>query len=260
MSDRPVILLIEDDNDSAEEYIEDAQQFIDAKIILEIPPRELMALAELVKKHYASAVVLDERLQQRSDASYLGIDAMNYLADVFPGLPIFILTEYSRDPELKKVTHGQLFQKVDLLEENGKKYHFDELAKLIKGYQKKKSNIDKQRTDLVKIKIDEVSEESVKKIAYLHFSLDDEVDQIIWFENKEQKEICLIEVNRTALPTDKVEPFLISASEEIPIPLLIADVTSKEWEKIEKEEIQLPVGWNLRHIKVFKRDETLGEE
>ena len=71
--------------------------------------------------------------------------------------------------------------------------------------------------------------------------------------------MCLIEVNRTALPTDSVEPFLISASEEIPLDLLVADVTPKEWEKINKDEIKLPARWDLKKIKMFSRDETLKE-
>jgi len=39
--------------------------------------------------------------------------------------------------------------------------------------------------------------------------MDDAIEKIIWFPNKQRKESQLLEVNRTALSTESVEPFLI---------------------------------------------------
>lgn len=254
------VLLIEDDVDTAQAYIEDAEEYFPYKIIHKIPPKELFSLAGLVKEHDAKAVVIDERLQQHSDASYLGIDALKYLSATFADLPVIILTEYDRDKDLQDVANRQLVRKSDLRTVDGKKYHFNNLSKMIDEYQQKTTKIDIQKENVASITPNEVTEENVKRIARLHFSLDEEVEQIIWFSNNEKNRVCLIEVSRTALPTDSVEPFLISASEEIPLDLLVADVTSKEWEKINKGEIDLPVNWDLKKIKVFSRDETVKGE
>jgi hypothetical protein len=131
---------------------------------------------------------------------------------------------------------------------------------MIAEYEEKKAKIDIQKESVASITPNELTEGNVKRIAKLHFSLDDEIEQIIWFANGDKKRVCLIEVNRTALPTDSVEPFLLSASEEIPLELLIADVTPKEWEKIIGGEIKLPTDWDLKKTKAFLRDETLEGE
>ena len=260
MPNKSNVLLIEDDVDTAQAYIEDAEKFFAHRVIHKIPPRELSGLIELVKEYDASAVVIDERLQQHSDASYLGVDALRYLAAASVELPVVILTEYDRDRDLQNIANRQLVRKSDLSNDEGRKYHFDELSKLIAEYEKKKTKVEVQKESVASIIPNEITEENVKRIAGLHFSLDEEIDQIIWFENNGEKRVCLIEVNRTALPTESVEPFLISASDEIPLDLIVADMTPKEWEKIEKGEIKLPTGWNLEKIKKISRDQTLRGE
>jgi len=100
------VLLIEDDVDWANSYIEDAEELAGIRVIHQIPPRELWDLEKLIAQFNSKAVVLDELLQQNSDASYLGIDALNYLANVFPHMPLVIVTEYPPGPELKKNSIG----------------------------------------------------------------------------------------------------------------------------------------------------------
>ncbi len=105
MDEENSILLIEDDKDSADEYIEDAGIYLtDTHVVHEIPPKNMSGVVNLVKKHNAIAVVVDERLRQHSDANYLGVDVVNYLENAIPGLPVVILTEYERDSNLKKNT------------------------------------------------------------------------------------------------------------------------------------------------------------
>jgi len=236
--------------------LEDAEKYLtDAIVVYEIPPQDISGVVDLVKKYNAIAVVVDERLRQHSDANYLGVDVVNYLENAIPGLPIVIITEYERDSNLRKVPSEQLFRKHDLLEDEGKKYHFGILKDLVNQYQDRQKQITAQKK-----KVSEVSDPNIREIARLHFLMDDSIERIIWFQNKDHKEVQLIEVNRTALPIESVETFLIPESEEIALPLLITDVTPQEWERIQSSEIKLPDGWDLTHISVFDREETLKQE
>ena len=108
------ILLIEDDKDWADGYKYDIQEFVDFPIIHEIPPRNLSDLRELVLQHNAIAVVLDEKLQQGSDAAYLGIDALDFLRKEFANIPVALVTQYPNEPELRSLPHGMILAKRDV--------------------------------------------------------------------------------------------------------------------------------------------------
>ena len=258
MSSKQKILVIEDDKESAEEYLEDADTYLSSfDMLYQIPPREISEIVEIIKGKNVTALVVDERLMQHSDASYLGIDVLNYLENAMPGLPVVILTEYDQDSVLRKVPREQLFKKYDLLKDSGKKYHFDILKDLIREYQKKRNKIKSPKRSSV---ITKINKTSVKEVARNHFLIDDSIEEIIWFKNSKRKEVQLLEISRTALPTDSIEAFLISANKEIPIDLLVADVSPKEWEKIQKGKINLPVGWDIRKITAFNRETVLDKE
>ncbi|MBI5222785.1 hypothetical protein HY990_00020 [Candidatus Micrarchaeota archaeon] len=256
MNGKHKILLIEDDKESADEYLEDASTYMAAyDMLFEIPPHDISSIVELIRKHNVIAVVVDERLRQRSEADYLGIDVLNYLKNAMTGLPVVILTEYDQDSILRKVPREQLFRKIDLSKDAGKKYHFDILKDLIKQYQKKQNKIKPQKKVISKI-----NKSNVKEIARLHFLMDGSIEKIIWFRNSKRKEIQLLEVSRTALPTQSVEAFLISANKEVDIDLLVADVTPQEWKSIQSKKIELPSGWNFKKFTSFDREELMGKE
>lgn len=248
--------MIEDDKESADEYLEDAGTYLAGfDTFYQIPPNEISSIVEIIKKQNVTAIVVDERLRQRSNVGYLGIDVLNYLKNAMPGLPVVILTEYEQDSVLRKVPSEQLFRKFDLLKEPGKKYHFDILKDLIKKYQMRQNKIKSQKKAISKR-----NKSSVEGIARLHFLMDDSIEKIIWFQNSKRKEIQLLEVSRTALPTQSVEAFLISANKEVNVDLLVADITPKEWESIQSKKIKLPSGWNLAKITSFDREELMEKE
>lgn len=257
-SEEIIILLIEDDVDWAKSYVEDAEEYTNAEIIYVIPPRELVELSSITEQSNAKAVVLDELLQQNSDASYLGVDALNYLSSVFPNLPLVIITEYPPGPELKEIPSGLIYRKRDLDDHEVKKRHFQELMNAIDIYVGKKVAIEQQFAKLKETT--EPTEETIKQIAQLHFLMDDAIEEIVWFPNEKRKEPQLLEVNRMVLPTGHFYPFLIQASDEINIPLLVGDVTPLEWQKIREAAIELPDGWDLENFRLFEREETLKEE
>jgi hypothetical protein len=253
---KQMILLIEDDKESADEYLEDASTYLSIfDVKYEVPPRDISGIVDLIKKYDAVAVVVDERLRQHSNAGYLGIDVLNYLKNAKRGLPVAILTEYEQDQILRKVPREQLFRKFDLLKDSVKKYHFDILKDLIRLYQKK---LDASR--MPKKKTSKDNKSIVKDIARSHFSIDEAIEEIVWFSSRKRKELQLLEVSRTSLPTNSIEPFLISASKELPVDLLVADVSPKEWSDIQKGKIKLPSGWDLKNSTSFKRESFLSEE
>jgi len=257
MEDRPIVLLVEDDPDSADDYKEDIEALIDVTVVITAPPADLLDLTALVKELGASAVILDERLQQRSDATYAGIDALDYLRSAFPRLPIDILTEYPHSRELKGrgLSVENLVRKRDFDDDEGfRESYSQDLYKRIGRYRRRQD----ERHELMAAS-DTVTKEFVESLAQLHFETDDGLEQIIWVRSGEERQICLLEVNRTALPTESIQVFRFAPSEDVPFPIFIADVRPTEWERIQSGSIPLPEGWALKGAQVFQRSEALPE-
>jgi len=257
MDDKLTILFVEDDPESASDYKEDIEALIDVTVIAVAPPVDLSDLAALVNEHNASAVILDELLQQRSDATYVGIDALDYLRIAFPRLPIDILTDYPHSPELKgrglQVDH--LRRKRDLDDDEAyKQSYLQELYQRMRRYRQRGD----ERHEFTAAS-DTVTKEFVESLAQLHFEADDGIEQIIWVRSGDEKEIRLIEVNRTALPTESIQVFRFAPSEDVPFPIFITDVRPTEWERIESGDIPLPEGWSLEEAQVFRRSDVLPE-
>ena len=255
MDDKPTILLVEDDLDSASYCKEDIETLINVTVITVLPPADLLDLIALINKVNASAVILDERLQQRSDATYAGIDAFDYLRSAFPGLPVDILTAYPYSPELKGrgLYAENLIRKREFDDdEDFRESYLQDLYQRIRRYRQRQD----ERHELMAAS-DTVTEEFVESLAQLHFEADDGIEQIIWLRSGDEKEICLIEVNRTALPTESIQVFRFAPSEDVPFPIFIADVRPTEWDRIQSGDIPLPEGWALEEAQVFQRSEVL---
>lgn len=252
--DKPIVLLVEDDPDSATDYEEAIETLIEVTVLAVPPPIDLLDLLVLVEQHQASAVILDEALQQRSDATYLGIDAFEYLKEAFPNLPVYILTNYPHSPELKRrgLPADNLWRKRDFDDlEDVKERNLHDLFQQIERYCEKSRQIQEP----VAIP-DTVTEGLVRDLARLHFETEDAIERIVWIKS-DKEEIRLIEVNRTTLPTGSIQVFRFAPSEQMPFPILIADVTPTEWSQIESGSIPLPPHWDLDTAQVFGRAELL---
>ena len=257
MEDKPIILLVEDDLDSAGDYKGDIEVLIDVTVIAVAPPADLLDLTALVNEVNASAVILDERLQQLSDATYVGIDALDYLRSAFPGLPVDILTAYPHGPELKgRGLHAEnLVRKREFDDdEDFRESYLQDLYQRIRRYRQRRD----ERHELMAAS-DTVTKEFVESLAQLHFEADDGIEQIIWVRSGDEKEIRLIEVNRTALPSESIQVFRFAPSEDVPFPIFIADVRPTEWERIQSGDIPLPEGWSLEEAREFRRSEVPSE-
>ena len=257
MNDKPTILLVEDDLESANDYKEDIESMIDVYVIAVTPPVEVLALASQVNELDVSAVIIDELLQQRSDATYMGIDAFAHLTNAFPGMPVDIFTNYPHGSELRGrgLPVENLVRKRDFdTDQDFRESYLQGLAQRIRNYHRRQDD----RSGSVSMP-DTVTEEFVRRLARLHCEADDGIERIVWFRSCGEKEICLIEINRTALPVDTVEPFRFAPFPDVPFPLFIVDVRSTEWDMICRGDIHLPEGWDLQAVQTFERSELMLE-
>ena len=97
-------------------------------------------------------------------------------------------------------------------------------------------------------------ESVVEKIVHEHFALDENLEKVIWIRSRATPEICLLEINPDTFATGMVQSFYFPPSDEIPYPLILAEVTPDEWQKVRRHEIELPEGWSLENHKAFARE------
>jgi len=255
MNDKPVILLIEDSPDAAEEFKDEIKKQIDLQVIVAAPPTNLLELPLLITEHHADAVILDHILQGHSDVTYMGIDAYELLQNSIPSLPLYIVTEYAPGPELNELPTGYLIRKRDFFEdERFQKTRLQELYQATQSYRQGQKELGERERVLRELWAKSgITQELVNCLAELHFEADNAIEQIIWVAH--EKEIRLLEVNRTAIPSGTVLVFRFAPSEDLPFPIFIADVTPLEWEQIQRGQIPLPEGWDLATAQIFQRFE-----
>ncbi len=86
----------------------------------------------------------------------------------------------------------------------------------------------------------------VDKLVKEHFAIEKGIKSIVWVNpNTQEKEILLIEVDTTAIPIGRVEPFYFHPTEEIPYPVRIANITPDEWKAVQSFHLDMPEGWTL---------------
>jgi hypothetical protein len=97
-------------------------------------------------------------------------------------------------------------------------------------------------------------ESVVEKLIHEHFELDESLEEVIWFKSDVTPKIRLLEINPDTFATGVVQSFSFPPSDEVPYPLVIAEVTPEEWQKVLRKEISLPEGWRLDNHKIFSRE------
>jgi len=98
-------------------------------------------------------------------------------------------------------------------------------------------------------------EDIVDKLVKEYFDIEEGIKSIVWINPNQGEEIWLIEVDTTAIPAGRVEPFNFKPNEEVPYPIRIANITPDEWEGVKKGTIDMPEGWKLDGTeRVFTRD------
>ncbi len=97
-------------------------------------------------------------------------------------------------------------------------------------------------------------ENVVEKLIQEHFALDESLEKVIWINPDTAPEIRLIQITADTLPTGDVLSFYFPPSKEILYPMLIAQVTPEEWQKVLQDEIPLPEAWSLENHKEYARE------
>lgn len=255
MAKKAKFLLIEDDQDNASDVKDDIEALVDATVTSLEPPINLLDLAIAVKQIEADAVILDEVLQPRSNATYVGKDAFDYLSNAFPGLPMIILTDYPHNRELKDFPSGKLIRKNEFSVKKYRAGFLKDFMQLVNSYRQRRIEHKKGLAGATRTKqspAQRVTKKLVEQIVQQHFEADDAIEQIVWFKGS-NKEIRLIEINRMAFPSKTIQVLSFAPSEVVPFPILIADVRPTEWKKVSASKIPLPEGWNLKTSQVFNR-------
>lgn len=85
----------------------------------------------------------------------------------------------------------------------------------------------------------------VDKLIKEYFDIEEGIKSIVWVNPNQGEEIWLIEVDTTAIPAGRVEPFYSKPNEEVPYPVRIANITPDEWKAVQSGTIDMPEGWTL---------------
>ena len=263
--DSEVILLIEDSEDDANFFSKKIEAELGIPVnVIAPPPRSIDDLLLMLKDFDLLAVIADEKLPETSSAEYLGIDALGEIRNLYPTIPLIVLTNYPGDYPLEE--HGGVIDYVwdkNIFNEEIS-VMLQRLSRHIDRSAEHSNNEDKINKEweklLALLSNDELSKDEVTPhlIEYLvtyHFQLEPTLEKVFWFPeaDTDKNAVPLLEVSRGALPTGSVEPFSLAPTEEFPFRLIVADITPSELEKIKKGEIELPNSWKIDEANEFDR-------
>lgn len=90
-----------------------------------------------------------------------------------------------------------------------------------------------------------------------HFDVEPELESIYVMPPRNPDDpnepIMMLEVNASTFPSGSVTPFAFSPSEDVPLPVLIAEVTPDERDAALAGHLPLPNGWTLKDARVIQR-------
>ena len=98
----------------------------------------------------------------------------------------------------------------------------------------------------------------IRAIQSQHFSIEPTLLSIAVYCDESKEAIYLIGVNTEAIETEVVEPASFKPHGEISMPLMMADVTPSQWQRIESGELSLPKGWPSDLVTILKPPPLLG--
>jgi hypothetical protein len=156
----PITVLIIDDGqreaENAAAYFGQTPLGANIRFIIKSPDdvENLADWLQLTEDLSVSAVLLDHRLGESSNASYTGLELADSLRDVKPLLPLFILTKYASDERLESngFSVDDVLDKERLRQDAAAAY----VARILRGigrYEEAKSNRAKHLSDLISLSL-----------------------------------------------------------------------------------------------------------
>ena len=99
---------------------------------------------------------------------------------------------------------------------------------------------------------------AVQELVQWHFQVDPKTSEIYRFvaDNEDETDvpIKLLEVNDMTLETGRVDAFGFGPAVDFPYSSVVAQVTTRELDRIRKREMLLPDGWSLDSAQVFQNE------
>jgi hypothetical protein len=95
-------------------------------------------------------------------------------------------------------------------------------------------------------------DQATHDLAMWHFGVEPDLRQVIRIvadnDDAAGEPIKLLEVNAATVATGSVEAYAFAGSASVPFSTVIAEVTPEEFDRIRRNEIQLPKGWSLDRV------------
>jgi hypothetical protein len=92
-------------------------------------------------------------------------------------------------------------------------------------------------------------EQFAQWLAQRHLSTDAAIERVVYLPaGAPENEIRLLEINRFLNPSDteSIEPLDFTPEMELPYRVFVADITSDQWDRVQREpDDLLPSGWRL---------------
>ncbi len=87
-----------------------------------------------------------------------------------------------------------------------------------------------------------------KRWAESHLRMEPTIERIVRITGPDEEDpsepIKLLEVNPDT-PASGIVPIIFGPSDEIPAPTILVEITPEEYDKLNREELELPAGWKL---------------
>ena len=134
------------------------------------PQRTISEMVGLIqKKTDLAALLIDERLKERGTANYLGIQLAMVIRELYPKLPIFILTSFAGDQEDFGESAGaveNVLDKADLT--SGGQVIFQRVSRHLERYQDLLSGRDGRLSELIRFSLERsLNEEELAELNSL---------------------------------------------------------------------------------------------
>jgi hypothetical protein len=87
-----------------------------------------------------------------------------------------------------------------------------------------------------------------------HFDVEGGLERIAVVRGGPNGPIKLLEVNANTVPSGSIEVFSFSPTADVPFVTEIAELTPEEWQRLERNALETPLGWSRDDIEqVFDR-------
>lgn len=95
--------------------------------------------------------------------------------------------------------------------------------------------------------MDSLLRKTAKSLARSHRKLEPNLRRVVFFPDPKEQEVRLLEVVVGTPEDGAVYPFRFAPDEEhgVPFPMVLIDLSPREFTQLKRKELNLPAGWDL---------------